>query len=546
MAADNGTAARREKMIGSPLTQMPRQSEARRREVESALSAYVRPPNKRFRRLAEVDRSTVRDAIEVRRVLEGLGPVFSAFGLYLSTRPDMLPLSDCRDLSLIRDQAPAISVTRVREIVISDLGRSVAEAFGELEPSAYESRLFYQSHRATLRNGDSVSVRVRRMGSLYALDSELDLLALLDGFFWQAGWSGLRPAIQDFRENLQRELEFSLLARNLESMAEDARAFEMLHAPPVYGALCSGAVLTLAHPPASPEPAREQSGAPANNAAFQLFAVWLRQALRGRAFPLEPRPGNFELLPAGKVAFTGGAIGTLPEAAKVTLWNYFVAASNDDPDNACSCLLSEMENGTGGGSEFDFRRRVRQIVPFRDGGGDGISGMAEHLLLYWKVAREEGFCPRPHLLDFYRGLAAIACGPENNQWDGDPLRAGFQTLRSMVIFEEIHSMMGLQPVSRNLERYLSTMVEFPARFDRVLSGNFKTADRSAWVRERTGDGPRMRASSSRFTALLLAFAALIFLARVLSRAGGPWRATVGGIACAAAGAILLWSVERTR
>ena len=102
--------------------------------------------------------------------------------------------------------------------------------------------------------------------------------------------------------------------------------------------------------------------------ASSLCFVWLRQALLGNHFPIEPTPESILILPDKQIAFTGGNFAQLSPESKTNLLDYLIAASTEDPHKACSCLLREMEREKKWINEEDLRLRFRQVVPFRDGG----------------------------------------------------------------------------------------------------------------------------------------------------------------------------------
>src|SRR5262249_60400304 len=106
-------------MIRSTLRKIPPETDRMRQGVESFLSERRPAP------ACSDSRSTAGDGI--RRALEELGSVFAAFGLYLSTRRDVLTIDDCRDLSFIDDGAPPMSSWRIRESLTDEVGASACE-----------------------------------------------------------------------------------------------------------------------------------------------------------------------------------------------------------------------------------------------------------------------------------------------------------------------------------------------------------------------------------------------------------------------------------
>src|SRR5205085_11328620 len=92
-------------------------------------------------------RQTARD---LRSSLQNLGPLYSYFARYLSSRIDLLLADCCRALALTPDVAPPVSPHRVARILAADLGRLAERVFATFDPVPFRSDLLAQHHRATL------------------------------------------------------------------------------------------------------------------------------------------------------------------------------------------------------------------------------------------------------------------------------------------------------------------------------------------------------------------------------------------------------------
>src|SRR5262249_54958655 len=100
----------------------------------------------------------------LREALMSLGPVFCSFGIYLSSRVDLLPLSYCLELSAIPDLDTATPIDSVREIIQASLGHSPDELFAGFQDQPFESRLLFQTHDAVLSGAGAVIVKVIHPG----------------------------------------------------------------------------------------------------------------------------------------------------------------------------------------------------------------------------------------------------------------------------------------------------------------------------------------------------------------------------------------------
>jgi ubiquinone biosynthesis protein len=531
----------------------------RQQQVEQCLAEYglARPPRRVSRRFAE----GADDDGRCRRLsaaLVSLGPVFSSFGIYLSSRADLLPAKNCLELAAIPDRAEPSCADAVLSLMTGELGRPAEEVYASFEDEPFESRLIFQSHRARLRGGEAVTVKVVRAEFEEQLACDLELLPLLNGALADSVVGG---ALEDFRRTLRQQTDFACEAEMMAELARESEGVEAVRAPTLHAELCTSKVLTVERLSGtnlgdllSPFGGWEGEGArgatpspsgidPAELASL-LCLVWLRQSLQGGVFPVDPRPENILVLPSRQIALTGGVFASLPAEVKTNLFNYLVAVAARSPDSACSYLLKEMTGAGRAACEDELRHRVRQVIPFRDGGwgdrGDSRN-LAEYLFVQWRFARECGYAPQPHLLSFCRGLFQIAAAARRLAPGRDPLMEALQDLRFNTMFAEFREMVALGRMGESLDRYAAMMTELPQRLNEVLT---LAAEGRAGAGREEGEGARRRSrrnSSASMVALLLLLVSVALWSHQLSAAAGAkeWADRAGAVAFILVGALLL-------
>ncbi|HYJ79190.1 MAG TPA: AarF/UbiB family protein, partial [Longimicrobiaceae bacterium] len=151
-------------------------------------------------------------AAELAADLERLGPTFIKLGQLLSTRPDLLPQPYIDALARLQDRVEPFPAAEAEAIVQAELGVRVSKAFLEFERGPMAAASLGQVHRALLRDGRPVAVKVQRPGIREQIVQDLDALEEVAGFLDQHTRAGKQyefgRMLQEFRKTLLDELDY--------------------------------------------------------------------------------------------------------------------------------------------------------------------------------------------------------------------------------------------------------------------------------------------------------------------------------------------------
>ncbi|NBX03301.1 MAG: 2-polyprenylphenol 6-hydroxylase, partial [Alphaproteobacteria bacterium] len=161
--------------------------------------------------------------------LEALGPAFIKLGQALSTRSDLIGDDIAEDLSDLRDRLKPFPTAVARAIVEEELGQPISELFVDFSgPVAAAS--IAQVHKATLKDGRVVAVKILRPGIEDAFARDLDL------FYWIAElieqrmreWRRLKPleVVKTFKESVFFELDLRFEAAAATELAQNLARHE--------------------------------------------------------------------------------------------------------------------------------------------------------------------------------------------------------------------------------------------------------------------------------------------------------------------------------
>jgi len=491
--------------------------------------------------------------LKLRAALSDLGPIFSAFGRYLATRVDVLPAADCLELEAIADNASPMPIADVWALIERDIGAAAEDAFLVFESEPFKSCLLYQLHHATLRdNAKPVIVKLVRPEVAPQLLCDVEVLESLAPAIEGPKRSAIyKTVVADFASALRQQIDLTHEAKALETLRRDAQDFELLRVPEIIYALSGTSVLTVEDLPGEIT-SIDQRGKLDRHAVARLFcSAWLRQALLGHVFPVEPCRANLAVVSDREVAFTGGVFSSLPAESQSNFWNYLIASAGDSPDQACSYFLKEMRHEGACGDDEDLRHRFRQVVPFRDSGwysDDDKNRLIEHLVVHWQAATESGYVPSPRMACFCRGLFAIARVAQQLSPETDPLLEGLQEARLLESTARMREMLSFQRLGDHVDRYAAMMMAMPQRLDQMLTFGTEGGTRLNLHVAETASHRRQKNSVAVMAALLLLLNAVAFaLPRVTSVfVGNAWAGRINAIAFIACGALLLLATGRTR
>jgi ubiquinone biosynthesis protein len=180
--------------------------------------------------------------------LQKMGPTYVKFGQVLSTRPDIVPPEYIAELESLQDNVDPFSFAEVEKTVEEALGVRLSKAFLDFESTPLAAASLGQVHRATLRDGREVVVKVQRPNIREQVRHDLEVFVEIAQTLEQHTDVGrkmnLVGAIEQAKISLMAELNYLQEARNTEIIRHNLAAFPEIHIPAVIDDYTSQRVLT--------------------------------------------------------------------------------------------------------------------------------------------------------------------------------------------------------------------------------------------------------------------------------------------------------------
>jgi predicted unusual protein kinase regulating ubiquinone biosynthesis (AarF/ABC1/UbiB family) len=287
-------------------------------------------------------------AIWIRETLLHLGPTFIKVGQFFSTRADLFPSEYVEELSKLQDQVPAFGYEQVATIVQQELGKPIEQIYSYFDPTPLAAASLGQVHRAKLKSGEEVVVKVQRPGlvRLFTIDLEIGR-GIAEFFQHHTPWGGAgRDWIgiyEECRRTLWEEVDYLNEGRNADTFRRNFRDMPQIAVPKVYWRYTSPRLLTLEYLPGikiSDYEALSAAGLDRKALARLGAEAYLRQLLKDGFFHADPHPGNIAVKPDGTLIFYDfGMMGRLRPGIKEKLADMLAAVVAKNADQVVALLV---------------------------------------------------------------------------------------------------------------------------------------------------------------------------------------------------------------
>jgi predicted unusual protein kinase regulating ubiquinone biosynthesis (AarF/ABC1/UbiB family) len=277
----------------------------------------------------------------------GLGPTFIKIGQSLSTRVDFFSPIYTEALSQLQDRVPAFSVEEAIAIIESELGAPLSQLFTTFDPIPIAAASLGQVHRAKLRTGDAVVVKIQRPGleRLFQLD-----FRVIDKLLWWVGLllpakrsRELRAIYQEFFMLLFQEIDYTKEGQNADRFRENFRDNERVTAPTIYWRFTTPKVLTMSYLPGIKIDDRatlEACGFDPKQINQLGICCYLKQLLVDGFFQADPHPGNMAIATDGRlVVYDFGMMAELKEISTTLTIETFWAVMKKDSQAVIAHLI---------------------------------------------------------------------------------------------------------------------------------------------------------------------------------------------------------------
>ncbi len=295
----------------------------------------------------------------LRNILTELGPVYVKFGQLLSTRPDLLPPRYIEALSSLQSTVVPVPASQMEPFIRQNLPGPVDNFFETIEYTAIAAGSIGQTHRAILKGGRQVAIKVQRPGIERQVERDMamirDVARLMSATQFGQRYNVVDLAYE-FSEAIRAELDFTteaeytdLLRRNL----SNSQWFDstQIVVPQIYWELTNPKLMVMEWLDGAPilttamaKDASEKSAAKRQHITTLLFRSFFKQYFIDGFFHADPHPGNIFFLQDGRVALLDcGMMGRLDPRTRATMTEMVLAIASSDAQRCTQLTIKLAE-----------------------------------------------------------------------------------------------------------------------------------------------------------------------------------------------------------
>lgn len=258
-------------------------------------------------------------------------------GQLLANLPTLVPDQIADVLASLHFEAPPMHYGLIRETLLDELGSEPEEIFDSFERKAFAAASLGQVHKARLKSGEEVAVKIQYPNIARTISADLrNLRTVMQPMRFSADWQSIRDNLEDLEAMLNMEADYRKEAESCREAAPYFAEDEDIVLPRVFDEYSTGKVLTMEYLPGmhlkeyiETDPSQGER----DRYAELLTLLSSRLYFKGRMFFADPNPGNFIFMENGRLGLIDyGCIRRITDAEWDLQMDAWRAGLNDDPE----------------------------------------------------------------------------------------------------------------------------------------------------------------------------------------------------------------------
>lgn len=414
---------------------------------------------------------------KLRLILEDLGPTYIKLGQIMSMHSDILPKRYCEELMRLRSEVAPMTFEEVVEVLEGSYGMKWDDIFQSIEEKPLGSASIAQAHKAVLRDGRDVVVKVQRKGIYETMARDIALLKKAVKLLPPVSLKGLVDldmVLDELWSVTREEMNFLTEASNMEEFAKHNQNISFIGVPELYQEYTTQHVLVMEYIDGYDIDDKKillAEGYDLQEIGSKLVDNYIKQVIEDGFFHADPHPGNLRIRDGKIIWIDMGMMGRLTERDRELLELAVRGVALNDIGMIQEAVLALGE----------FKEKPDPSVLYEDisslFGKYGMTDMGEidiaEVMMDLMDVMKENKIVMPHGLTMLaRGLTnmegvLVDISPEINMVEIASARLKGNLLHSIDWKKE------LKKGGKTLYKSLQKSVELPSMLSDVLEGHLK-------------------------------------------------------------------------
>jgi len=297
-------------------------------ELKSHKKQQKEENSERFREIKDVLRKNqiTRGVTpeKLRMILEELGPTYIKLGQIMSLHSDFLPKAYCDELLKLNSDVTPMPFDDVEDVINHSYGQDWRELFQFIEEAPLGSAS--QVHRARLKNGEEVIIKVERKGIYDTMARDIGLLHRLVKLIPPVGdfknLVDLDMVLDELWSVAQEEMDFLKEAANMDEFSRNNASVQYVTTPKLYHEYSTGHVLVMEYIDGyslDDVESLQNAGYDMDEIGTKFVNNFIKQVMDDGFFHADPHPGNVKIRDGKIVWIDMGMMGRLSEKDRHTM-----------------------------------------------------------------------------------------------------------------------------------------------------------------------------------------------------------------------------------
>ena len=299
-------------------------------ELKSHKKQQKEENSERFREIKDVLRKNqiTRGVTpeKLRMILEELGPTYIKLGQIMSLHSDFLPKAYCDELLKLNSDVTPMPFDDVEDVINHSYGQDWRELFQFIEEAPLGSASIAQVHRARLKNGEEVIIKVERKGIYDTMARDIGLLHRLVKLIPPVGdfknLVDLDMVLDELWSVAQEEMDFLKEAANMDEFSRNNASVQYVTTPKLYHEYSTGHVLVMEYIDGyslDDVESLQNAGYDMDEIGTKFVNNFIKQVMDDGFFHADPHPGNVKIRDGKIVLIDMGMMGRLSEKDRHTM-----------------------------------------------------------------------------------------------------------------------------------------------------------------------------------------------------------------------------------